>query len=76
MIHSHIVYCMSIYSCANKSSLNKLKQKQKKAIRVIRNTGYREHTAPVFKQLKILPFDELIKYVGPFPVPFFDTCQY
>jgi hypothetical protein len=23
---------------------------------------YREHTAPLFKQLKILPFDELIKY--------------
>jgi hypothetical protein len=60
MIHSHIVYCMSIYSCANSTSLNKLRIKQKEAIRVICNAGYREHTAPLFNRLKILPVDQLI----------------
>jgi hypothetical protein len=35
MVHSHIVYCLSIYSCANMSSLNKLKLKQKEAIRIM-----------------------------------------
>jgi hypothetical protein len=62
MIHSHLVYCLTVYSCANKTSLNKLKLKQKEAIRVICNAGYRDHTAPLFKQLKILPFDELVKF--------------
>ena len=62
MIHSHLVYCMTVYSCANKTSLNKLKLKQKEAIRVICNAGYRDHTVPLFKSLKILPFDELVKF--------------
>jgi hypothetical protein len=62
MIHSHLVSCMTVYSCANKTTLNKLKLKQKEAIRVICNAGYRDHTAPLFKQLKILPFDEFVKF--------------
>jgi hypothetical protein len=27
MIHSHIVYCLNIYGCANQTSLQKLKLK-------------------------------------------------
>jgi hypothetical protein len=45
------VYCLSIYSCANMSSLNKLKVKQKEAVRIICNSGYRDHTAPLFERL-------------------------
>ncbi len=60
MVHSHIVYCLSIYSCANISSLNKLKLKQKEAIRIICNSGFRDHTAPQFDRLKILTLDKLI----------------
>jgi hypothetical protein len=62
MIHSHIVYCINVYGCANQTSLQKLKVKQKEAIRIISNVGYREHTNPLFKQLKILPIDKLIKF--------------
>ncbi len=51
----------STYSCANKTSLYRLKVKQKEAIRIICNVGYREHTAPLFAQLKILPLDQLIE---------------
>ncbi len=61
MVHSHIVYCINIYSCANTTSLNKLRIKQKEAIRIISNPGFREHTAPLFAQLSILPLDQLIK---------------
>jgi hypothetical protein len=60
MVHSHLVYCR-IYSCANISSLNKLKLKQKEAVRIICNSGYRDHTAPLFARLNILSFDKLIK---------------
>ena len=34
---------------------------QKKAISVITNSAYTEHTAPLFAQLQILPYDLLIK---------------
>jgi len=62
MIHSHLVYCLSIYSCANATSLNKLKVKQKEAVRIICNAGFRDHTAPLFEHLRILPLDKLIKF--------------
>ena len=61
MVHSHLMYCLSIYSCANMTSLNKVEIMQKKAIRIICNSGYRDHTAPLFARLGILPFDRLIK---------------
>ena len=62
MVHSHINYCINIYSCANTTTLNKLRIKQKEAIRIISNAGYRDHTAPQFWQSKILPLDHLIQY--------------
>jgi hypothetical protein len=62
MVHSHLVYCINVYGCANSTSLNKLKIKQKEAIRIIANAGFRDHTAPLFAQLKILPLEELIMY--------------
>jgi hypothetical protein len=62
MVHSHLTYCLSVYSCATSTSLNKLRVKQKEAIRAICHAGHREHTAPLFKQLKILPLNELIKF--------------
>jgi len=62
MIHSHLVYCINIYSCATDTCLNKLRIKQKEAIRIICNAGYRDHTAPLFVKLKILPLSQLIKY--------------
>jgi hypothetical protein len=62
MIHSHINYCLNVYSCANTTNLQRLRVKQKEAIRVISNAGYRDHTQPLFKKEKILPLDEMIKY--------------
>jgi hypothetical protein len=62
MVHSHLVYCVNVYGCANSTSLNKLKLKQKEAIRIIANAGHRDHTAPLFAQLKLLPLDEIIRY--------------
>ncbi len=34
---------------------------QKKAIRIITHSNYREHTAPLFKNLGILPFDKILE---------------
>jgi hypothetical protein len=62
MVHSHLSYCINVYGCANTTALNSLRLKQKAAVRIVCNAGYRDHTAPLFKQLGILPLNELIKY--------------
>jgi hypothetical protein len=62
MVHSHLSYCINIYGSANITSLNRLKLKQKAAIRIVCNAGHRDHTNPMFKRLGILPLNELITY--------------
>ena len=64
MIHSHLNYCLNIYGCANTTTLNKLRLKQKEAIRVISNAGYRDHTSPLFRTLNVLPLDQLIQFAA------------
>ncbi len=44
MVHSHLSYCINVYSCANTTDLQKLRIKQKEALRVITLAGYRDHT--------------------------------
>jgi hypothetical protein len=62
MIHSNIAYCINVYGCANDSTLKPLILKQKQAIRVVSNAGYRDHTAPLFAKHKILTVKELIYF--------------
>jgi hypothetical protein len=62
MIHPHLSYCLNVYSCANTTALQKLRIKQKDAIRSISLAGYRDHTKPLFAENKILPLDEMIKF--------------
>jgi hypothetical protein len=61
LIHSHLTYCSIIISCSNNNNLKKISMVQKKAIRIIDNKKYNDHTAPIFKKLEILPYDKLIK---------------
>jgi len=60
LFHSHITYCTSIVSCTSKSNIQKITNLQKKAIRICTNSNYTAHTAPLFKQLGILPYNKLI----------------
>ena len=61
LIHSNLNYCLNIYSCATQTTLSKIVKKQKEAIRVISNAQYRQHTAPLFKDLKILPLEKMME---------------
>ena len=60
-IESHVNYNILNWSCTNPSSLKPIESKIKKAIRTISfsKTKY-EHTTPLFKKHKILPFHDLI----------------
>jgi hypothetical protein len=62
MIPSVMAYGINIYGCATKTNLEKLRMAQKKAVRTICKANYRAHTAPLFKELKICPLDDLITY--------------
>ena len=62
LIQSHINYNIINWSCTHPTNLIPLETKIKKAIRVISfsKTKY-DHTPPLFKQHKVLPFHEHIK---------------
>ena len=61
-INSHLMYCLPAWSCGLESSLKPLIVLQKKAIRIVTNSRYNCHTAPLFSDLKILPLKELAIY--------------
>ncbi len=48
LVHSHLSYCPIILNCLSKTNLNRLEKVQKKAIRIITNSKYNAHTAPLF----------------------------
>jgi hypothetical protein len=60
LVHPHFLYCLPIYSCTTVTNLNKLSIMQKKAIRNICNVNRTHHTLELYKDLKILPLNELI----------------
>ena len=50
-----------IWATAYQSTLEPLGKIQRKIIRIITFSGYRDHTVPLFKKLGILPLDEIYK---------------
>jgi hypothetical protein len=60
-IQSHLNYCPIILSSNSAQNFNRIKLIQKKAIRIITNSSYTAHTAPIFASLQILPYELLIK---------------
>jgi hypothetical protein len=60
-IQSHLNYCPIILSSISQHNFNQIKLIQKKAIRIITDSTYTAHTAPLFAQLQILPYELIIK---------------
>ena len=60
-IYPYLTYCNLVWGTACVTHLDKLKFMQKKAVRIIAGVrpGYREHTDPIFKQLKLLKFYDI-----------------
>ena len=61
LIFSYINYCNLIWGSACNSTLEPLFRLQKKAIRLVNNTHYLDHTAPIFKSLEILTLHDVFK---------------
>jgi hypothetical protein len=62
LFHSHLLYCINIYTCTSKKNIQRIHILQKKAIRIINSAKSNSHTDPFFKKCNILPFPNLIKY--------------
>jgi len=54
--HWNLIYAIQIYSCTYKSNLLPLVKKQKAAARIVNNPKYNDHSEPIFKSLRILPY--------------------
>jgi len=62
LFHSHLIYCITIWTCTSKSNLQKVAVLQKSAVRIIDDAHYNSHTEPIFKKHEILPFDKLVLF--------------
>jgi hypothetical protein len=61
LFHCHIIYAIEIWSIAPLSAVNELFIKQKAVIQILSGAKYNSHTAPLFKDLKILQLHTLIQ---------------
>ena len=62
LIHSRLLYCLEVWGTACHTTLQPLIIAQKKAIRLVNNSGYRDHTAPIFQNLGVRPLLKEIHY--------------
>jgi hypothetical protein len=61
LVHSNLLYCIGTTSVMNQTNFKKIKLLQKKAIRIVAGVNYNANTAPLFYELKILPYNKLLK---------------
>lgn len=62
LVLPYISYCTEIWGNTYKNNLNEIFTLQKKALRIIHKTGYRDHTNPLFLHSKVMKFEDLVKY--------------
>jgi hypothetical protein len=62
LFHSHILYCINIYSCTSKKNIKRIQTLQKKAMRIISCKNATHHTVNLFRKHEILPIESLIKF--------------
>jgi hypothetical protein len=60
-IYSHLSYCNIVWGFASPSTLNCLFMLQKKAVRLVSKSSYRDHTNPLFRSLSLLKLFDIYK---------------
>ena len=58
----YLTYCNVAWGNTFKSHIDRLRVLQKKAIRLITNSTYRQPSKPLFLQLELLPIDQLVSF--------------
>ena len=62
LFDSHLNFGNLLWSCANKKSLDKIENLQKKCLRNVALKSYKAHTEPIFKDLNILNLRDKFTY--------------
>ena len=62
MILPYLNYCSEVWGNTHKTTLNALTILQKRAVRVINNAGYRDHTHTLFLQSHLLKFKDMVDF--------------
>jgi hypothetical protein len=58
-IYPHLIYCNEVWGSASKIHILSLLKLQKKAVRIVTSSSFKEHTAPLFSKLSILSLEKL-----------------
>ena len=58
-IYPYLIYCIEVWGIAPKCHLNHILLIQKKIVRIIRYSHYLAHTEIIFKELGILPIENI-----------------
>ena len=61
LFHSHLSYGICLYGLADDIYTSKIALIQKRAIRIISSAPFNAHTAPLFSELRILDFENVLK---------------
>jgi hypothetical protein len=61
-IYPYITYCVEVWGCIYKSNLQPIISMQKKVVKIISFSSYREKSTPLFLKLKILNIFQLVYY--------------
>ena len=61
LIYSDLCYSITSWGCASKTRLMPLIKPQKRAVRIITNKRYRDHTNPLFLDCKLLKIADIYK---------------
>ena len=59
-IYPYLIYCIEVWGISPHTHLKPLLLLQKKIVKIMTFSSYYAHTAPIFKDLKILTIDKLI----------------
>ena len=62
LVLPYLNYCTEVWGNTYKTSLHSLTILQKKAIRIIHNVRYLDHTNPLFIRSKLLEFTDLVEF--------------
>ena len=56
------MYCVSVWASTYPTNLNRIIILQKRLVRIISNQSFHAHTAPLFRELKILRFTDIFLF--------------
>ena len=62
LVYPYLCYCVGVWGSTYPSNLKRVVTVQKRAIRIISKSKFDAHTDPLFKELKMLKLDSIIKF--------------